>query len=643
MSNLLYQLNHGWTALGILYGVALAAYSAGLVGGRAPWRVRLLAPLAAVILLVVDALIYQGAVGPLLYHMGMPKDGVGEFIIGMLLYGAVINYGWGRLVAARRRSRQGIEHRRGTVVSSWQPGADRGRPSRNAGITLAGVPVPPQDEMKHFKIIGATGTGKSTAIQELLHGALDRGDRAVIADPDGAYLEVFYDAARGDVILNPFEPDALKWDLFGEMHQAYDVEQLARALIPDMGGEERIWSEYARTFFAAVARQLLRVNVRDDRALYRLIRAAPVAELKKLLAGTSAGPFLDDGSEKMFGSLRSVASSAVRALEYTTEQQAEPFSVRQWIRQGMARQGEGQGGGVLFLPYRASQIAALRSVISAWMRLGIFEAMDRPAGDQRLWFVVDELDALGAIDGLKDALARLRKFGGRCVLGFQSIAQVSGTYGREAADTLVENCGNTLILRCSASERGGTSEFASKLIGQREVLHTTESRSRKSNEWLQTTRTTSQQVRIEPAVMASEIEQVPDLHGFLKLASASDWKRVRLTRTEYASVARKPRSEPAVSADCAGSPPVSDAETMSTGAAPVGPPPPPGPAASQRRRTMPRKAKRKTAAAEPPARSDDTADARKAAGLELSPAENGSASTRVKTVEEPRGGAELPH
>jgi hypothetical protein len=44
--------------------------------------------------------------------------------------------------------------------------------------------------------------------------------------------------------------------------------------------------------------------------------------------------------------------------------------------------------------------------------------------------VIDELDALGAIDGLKDALARLRKFGGRCVLGFQSIGQVSALYGR---------------------------------------------------------------------------------------------------------------------------------------------------------------------------------------------------------------------
>lgn len=119
-----------------------------------------------------------------------------------------------------------------------------------------------------------------------------------------------------------------------------------------------------------------------------------------------------------------------------------------------------------------------------------------------------------------------------------AFAQVSGTYGREVAHTLVENCGNTLILRCSASERGGTSEFASKLIGQREVVHTTESKSRKPAEWLATT-TTSQQVRIEPAVMASEIEQLPDLYGFLKLASVPDWKRVRLIPVRYPLIARK--------------------------------------------------------------------------------------------------------
>src|SRR6185312_11768982 len=50
------------------------------------------------------------------------------------------------------------------------------------------------------------------------------------------------------------------------------------------------------------------------------------------------------------------------------------------------------------------------------------------------------------------------------------IAQVSSTYGKGEAQTLVENCGNSLILRCSASEHGGTSQFASRLIGQREVV-----------------------------------------------------------------------------------------------------------------------------------------------------------------------------
>ncbi|MGH8228492.1 MAG: hypothetical protein ACREU3_11425, partial [Steroidobacteraceae bacterium] len=34
---------------------------------------------------------------------------------------------------------------------------------------------------------------------------------------------------------------------------------------------------------------------------------------------------------------------------------------------------------------------------------------------------------------------------------------------------------------------------------------------------------------IEPAILASEIERLPDLQGFLKLASSPDWRRVKLT------------------------------------------------------------------------------------------------------------------
>jgi hypothetical protein len=61
--------------------------------------------------------------------------------------------------------------------------------------------------------MGTTGAGKSTAMRELLDGAPKRGDHAVIADSDGAYLSRFYIRSRGDVILNPFDPQSAKWDL----------------------------------------------------------------------------------------------------------------------------------------------------------------------------------------------------------------------------------------------------------------------------------------------------------------------------------------------------------------------------------------------------------------------------------------------
>jgi hypothetical protein len=411
--------------------------------------------------------------------------------------------------------------------------------------------VSAEDETKHFKLIGTTGTGKSTAIREVLASALRRGDRAVIADPDGGYLEHFHDARRGDVILNPFESRSAKWDLYGEITNAYDVDQLARSLIPDHEGQDRSWRGYARTFFSAVTRRTHEAGVTDAAELYRLLVMASTAELKILVAGTPAQPFLEEHNSRMFDSIRSVTSSAVGALEYVARQRSSLFSVRSWVARGSCAPGspnsagrasaserlgsagsegasaEAQHRGVLFIPYQAGQIAALRSTISAWMRLAIFEAMNRREGDQRLWFVVDELDALGQIDGLKDALARLRKFGGRCVLGFQSIAQVSSTYGSGEAQTIVENCGNTLILRCSSSERGGTSSFASRLIGQREVIRTTTSRSRRMMQLVPSV-TRSEHFNIEPAVMDSQIEQLPDLVGYLKFASRPEWRRVAL-------------------------------------------------------------------------------------------------------------------
>ena len=433
--------------------------------------------------------------------------------------------------ALRRRTPEA--YKRGAVLEDgklWQRRARRLKQSGSESLTLAGVAIDSADETKHFKLIGTTGTGKSTAIRELLGAAIARGDRAVIADPDAAYLGRFYDRYRGDVVLNPLDRDTVKWDLFAEIQNSCDVEQLASGLIPDCDDPSaREWRGYARTFLTAVVRRCHVVGRRDSADLWRLLMVAPIEELRPIVAGTPAQPFLEPDNARMFGSIRSVTGSAVAALEYVQAQRAAAFSVRYWVRARTVP-------GLLFIPYKASQIAALRSMIATWMRLAIFEAMSQEENrDQRLWFVVDELDALGAIDGLKDALARLRKFGCRCVLGFQSIAQVSSTYGHGEAQTIIENCGNTLILRCSASENGGTSQFASRLIGDREMRRNQVSRGSDvagifSTRGARRSRSISEQYITEAAVMPSEIEQLPDLCGYLKRASSRAWLKVDFAR-----------------------------------------------------------------------------------------------------------------
>lgn len=422
-------------------------------------------------------------------------------------------------------------YKRGTLVQTgrrvWTRMSAFGLWSRSRPLFLAGVGLGFAEETKHFKVIGTTGTGKSTAITELLKGALERGDRAIIADPDGGYLARFHERRRGDVILNPFDARSVKWNPLAEVHSAYDVDQLASGLIPsseDASTSE--WRAYARTFLSAVADHCHRAGECDVAELWRLLAIASPKELRKVVVGTPAQPFLDADNARMFGSIRSITGSAVAALAYVRAQCAASFSVREWVRSGV---------GSLFIPYRASQVAALRSIIATWMRLAIFEAMSCVEKDLHLWFVIDELDALGAIDGLKDALARLRKYGGRCVIGFQSIAQVTSTYGAGDAQTIVENCGNTLILRCSGSDNGGTAQFASRLIGDREIVRrqTTRGRDREGSGLFKGSRRStnvSEQHFVEAAVMPSELEQLPDLSGFLKTASAREWRRVRISR-----------------------------------------------------------------------------------------------------------------
>jgi hypothetical protein len=197
-----HQLTQGTDGLVLAWGLVVIPYWVGLWRGKASFWRWLFSPVSAVILMVVAGLLARFLDSFRHTHAGPVHH---DALADALAAGCFVVFGYvGGSIAALRLPDH--EHLRGAVLRGLWPLKQRPVES----LTLANVPVWAEDERKHFKLIGTTGTGKSTAIRELLAGALRRGDRAIIADPDGGYLEAFHQPYRGDVILNPFHPDSLR-------------------------------------------------------------------------------------------------------------------------------------------------------------------------------------------------------------------------------------------------------------------------------------------------------------------------------------------------------------------------------------------------------------------------------------------------
>lgn len=135
-------------------------------------------------------------------------------------------------------------------------GTSGASPEEAEPLTIGGVPLLWSQEPLHLLLAGSTGTGKTTAVAELLDGITARGDRAVIVDPNGAYASMFCEP--GDVILNPYDRRSPGWSPFSEVRRPYDFDKVSKSIVPDGHGPDAAWHFYAQTLVAEVLRALMR-------------------------------------------------------------------------------------------------------------------------------------------------------------------------------------------------------------------------------------------------------------------------------------------------------------------------------------------------------------------------------------------------
>ncbi len=377
-------------------------------------------------------------------------------------------------------------------------------------VLIAGAPLPPGNESLHTLICASTGAGKSVTLHALLANIRARGERAVVLDNG---LEFHRRLGRpDDVGRGPLANDH-GWALSREIREPYEWARFARSVVPDGHGESRSWHEYAQRFLANLG-EAMGPGV-SNRELIAALTAWSPGDLAPLLRGTTSAVMLQDGGERLLTNVRSIFSGYLQGWRYTPEGR---FSFRDYM-------AERDDAAWLWIPYREAELGVARGLVACWTDMLVTAGFDRTEGAPLTWIVIDELDSLGELSSLIEATTKLRKRRVAVVAAIQSLSQLTTHYGPDKARTLLNCFSNLLVLR---SVEPDTAEALSRHLGEREHWDTSYSESTTRSGLIERSSTsgTNRSKRQTRVVLPSEIQALPDLHGFLK--PAGPWPVVRV-------------------------------------------------------------------------------------------------------------------
>ncbi len=159
-----------------------------------------------------------------------------------------------------------------------------------------------------------------------------------------------------------------------------------------------------------------------------------------------------------------------------------------------------------------------------------------------MWFILDELQSLHVLPQLHTALTENRKVKNPVVLGFQGRSQLEELYGKKT-EAMLSQPATKIFLR---TDEANSAKWISQTIGEVEIEHLRESRM--EGHFPQERRTRNYQLErtTEPLVMASEIQGLPNLHGYLKSGNQVarlSFPYIGLPKRHEALIARKPAEQ----------------------------------------------------------------------------------------------------
>lgn len=400
-------------------------------------------------------------------------------------------------------------------------------------LHLGGVPLVAGTETLHIQVTGTSGTGKTQALQELMLQIRRRRERFICFSPSGDFLSQFFRPGR-DHVLNPFDDRCPTWNLWDECPQPYHYDAFAATLIPDKPSTgDPFWTDAARTLVACLAQETGRRNERDMGRFLTLL-TGPLADLFKYLEHTEAGPQIAPESEKPALSIRTTAVTYARSLKYLPAENA-PFNIRQWV----ANEDTDE---CVFLTARDEERESVRPLLTTWLEIFTQAILSLPPdSSRRIWLIIDELAVLNRIPSLLNFQAQARKYGGCGVFSFQQLSQLRQIYNKDGAESLVGGSATWLCMRQNDPE---TAEWVAKAFGQTEIRESQQGLSYGAND-MRDGISLSQQRKLKQNLIPSEVVQLNNLEGFIRLPGR--WPVAHLKLTYREPLKRVPAVIPATS------------------------------------------------------------------------------------------------
>jgi len=382
------------------------------------------------------------------------------------------------------------------------------------------VRIPMAYEPQSVIVLGDTGAGKTVALKQMIDQIEERGDLAVIHDPKADYLPTYFQAKRGDVILNPFDTRSPFWNPGDEVLSPPDIETVANAFFPDIPGKDVFWTESPR--------KLMTLFLSKGLSASDMVRLFEIEnQIDKVVAGSKYASLIDPKSPAQRSGVLSELTKLAQILQWLPEQQETKtrWSAARWTAEPR---------GWLFLTSRADQSNALQTIYAIWLELLITRCLAKRFS-KRLWFIIDELPVLRYIPNLQKLITLGRECNVPLIIGLQGRAQLDERYGQNGAEVILSQPVTKVFLRTSEPK---AAKWISDSIGHQALDRIREGVTAGVQDWRDSVNYTSER-RIEPAVLDSVIASLPNLRGYLKFLE-------HIVEIEYTPEDRPNRAAPMI-------------------------------------------------------------------------------------------------